>query len=419
MTLLSLAAKSLANRRFTSILTVSTIALSVLLLLGVERMRTEAREAFTSTVSGTDLIVGARTGAVQLLLYSVFHIGSATNNITWQSYRDIAALPGVAWTVPISLGDSHRGHRVMGTEAAFFEHYRYARDRRVAFAAGSTFDDLYDAVLGAEVAARLGYRIGEALVIAHGAGSASVLDHGDKPFRVAGILERTGTPVDRTVIVSLAGIEAIHADWAGGVPVPGRRLDADAVRELDLAPDAITAALVGLSSRVHTFRVQRLVNEYPEEPLLAILPGVTLAELWNVMGVVEGALMAISVLVVLVGLGGMVTALVTGLNERRREIAVLRSVGARPWQVLGLLVVEAMFLAAAGIVIGLLLLYAVIGTAGGALESHLGFSPAWRMPGLVEWLMLGGVLAAALLAGLVPGMRAYRYSLSDGLALRL
>src|SRR5690606_32315186 len=129
----------------------------------------------------------------------------------------------------------------MGTEAAFFEHYRYARDRRVAFAAGSTFDDLYDAVLGAEVAARLGYRIGEALVIAHGAGSASVLDHGDKPFRVAGILERTGTPVDRTVIVSLAGIEAIHADWAGGVPVPGRRLDADAVRELDLTPDAITA----------------------------------------------------------------------------------------------------------------------------------------------------------------------------------
>jgi len=419
MTLLPLAAKSLANRRFTSILTVSTIALSVLLLLGVERMRTEAREAFTSTVSGTDLIVGARTGSVQLLLYSVFHIGSATNNITWQSYRDIADLPGVAWTVPISLGDSHRGHRVMGTEAAFFEHYRYARDRRLAFAAGAPFDDLYDAVLGAEVAARLGYRLGEALVLAHGAGSASVLDHGDKPFRVAGILERTGTPVDRTVIVSLAGIEAIHADWAGGVPVPGRRLDADAVRELDLAPDAITAALVGLSSRVHTFRVQRMVNEYPEEPLLAILPGVTLAELWNVMGVVEGALMAISALVVLVGLGGMVTALVTGLNERRREIAVLRSVGARPWQVLALLVFESVFLAAGGIVIGLLLLYAVIGTAGGVLEAHLGFSLAWRMPGLVEWSMLGVVLAAALLAGLVPGMRAHRYSLSDGLALRL
>ncbi len=160
MPILTLALKSLLNRRFTALLTLLSIALSVALLLGVERVRSETRASFSSTISGTDLIVGARSGPVQLLLYSVFRIGNATNNISWQSYQDIAAHPKVAWTVPISLGDSHRGFRVLGTTPGYFDHYRYARDRRLEFAAGARFDDLFDAVLGAEVADALGYRTG-------------------------------------------------------------------------------------------------------------------------------------------------------------------------------------------------------------------------------------------------------------------
>ena len=257
MAILSLAWKSLLNRRFTALLTVMSIALSVTLLVGVERLRTEARASFANTLSGTDLIVGARSGPVQLLLYSVFRIGDATNNISWQSYQDIAAHPKVAWTVPISLGDSHRGFRVLGTSAAYFEHYRYGRDRRLAIDEGQPFADLYDAVLGAQVADELGYKIGDAIVLAHGASEVSFARHDDKPFRVAGILARTGTPVDRTVHVSLEAIEAIHIDWQSGAPIPGLAISADQARAMDLTPKAITAALVGLESKVTTFQVQR------------------------------------------------------------------------------------------------------------------------------------------------------------------
>jgi len=419
MPTLTLAAKSLLNRRFTALLTLLSIALSVALLLGVERVRNETRASFSSTISGTDLIVGARSGPVQLLLYSVFRIGNATNNISWQSYQDIAAHPKVAWTVPISLGDSHRGFRVLGTTPGYFDHYRYARDRRLAFAAGRGFEDLFDAVLGAEVADALGYRLGDEVVIAHGAGDVRFARHNDKPFRVAGILKRTGTPVDRTVHVSLEALEAVHLGWQGGAPMPGLTPTAAQVRAMDLTPEAITAVLVGLKSKVAAFAVQRYVNDYREEPLLAVLPGVALAELWSLIGVAEGALLIVSGFVVLVGLIGMLTALLIGLNERRREMAILRSVGARPAQVLALIIGEAAFLTLLGMLLGIALLYGLLALGQPLIESRLGLFIGIGALSAHEWLLLATVFAAGLLVGLVPGWRAYRMSLADGLSNRI
>lgn len=418
MRLLPLAFKSLRNRRFTVALTVFTLALSVCLLLGVERVRTQTRESFASTVSGTDLIVGARSGPVNLLLYAIFHIGDATNNVSWQSYKEIAALPDVAWSVPISLGDSHRGYRVVGTSADFFTHYRYGAKHALSFAQGDAFSDLYDAVLGAEAARKLGYRLGDGIVVAHGTGRATIAEHKDKPFRVAGILQPTGTPVDASVFVSLAAIEAIHADWQYGTRLPGAGVSADAARRLDLTPKTITAFLLGLKSRVATFGVQRAINEYEAEPLLAILPGVTLQQLWGLVGVAENALRLISALVVLVVLAGMLTALVTTLAERRREMAILRALGATPLTIFGLLLLEALLLAACGALAGIALLYLALAFAQRMLLDGYGIAIALTPPSGTELTLVGGVLLAGLVAGLVPAALAYRNALADGLTIR-
>nr|WP_137912749.1 MULTISPECIES: ABC transporter permease [unclassified Rudaea] len=418
MRLLPLALKSLRNRRFTVALTVFTLALSVCLLLGVERVRTQTRESFASTVSGTDLIVGARSGPVNLLLYAIFHIGDATNNVSWQSYKEIAALPDVAWSVPISLGDSHRGYRVVGTSADFFTHYRYGAKHTLSFAQGDAFSDLYDAVLGAEAARKLGYRLGDGIVVAHGTGRATIAEHKDKPFRVAGILQATGTPVDASVFVSLAAIEAIHADWQYGTRLPGAGVSADAARKLDLTPKTITAFLLGLKSRVATFGVQRAINEYEAEPLLAILPGVTLQQLWGLVGIAENALRLISALVVLVVLAGMLTALVTTLTERRREMAILRALGATPLTIFGLLLLEALLLAACGALAGIALLYLALAFTQRALLDGYGIAIALTPPTATELILIGGVLLAGLVAGLVPAALAYRNALADGLTIR-
>ncbi len=419
MAIFSLAWKSLINRRFTALLTVVSIALSVALLVGVERLRTEARASFANTLSGTDLILGARSGPVQLLLYAVFRIGDATNNISWKSYQDIAAYPKVAWTVPISLGDSHRGFRVLGTTPAYFEHYRYARGRPLAIAEGRQFTDLYDAVLGAEVAEKLDYSIGDPIIVAHGASDVSFARHDDKPFSVVGILARTGTPVDRTVHVSLEAIEAIHIDWQSGAPIPGVSISAEQARGMDLTPKVITAALVGLKSKVATFRVQRFINDYPEEPLSAILPGVALSQLWDLIGVAENALLIVSVFVVVVGLFGMLTALLTSLNERRREMAILRSVGARPGHVFALIMGEAGFLTLLGVLFGLAFLYLLLFAGQPIVESRFGIFIEIGGLSPYEWILLGAVVAAGFLVGSIPSYRAYQLSLADGLSVRV
>lgn len=421
MYLIRLALASLANRRFTAWLTVFAIALSVCLLLAVERIRTETRSSFASTISGTDLIVGARSGSINLLLYSVFRLGNATNNIRWDSFETIARDPKVKWAIPISLGDSHRGYRVMGTSRAYFEHYQYGRGQALQLAQGQTFaDDPFAVVLGAEVAEALHYQLGQQLVLAHGVATISLSKHDDKPFTVVGILKRTGTPVDRTLHISLQGMQALHIDWQNGVPAQGKgRISAEQARSMDLQPQAITAAMLGLNSKIATFSVQRQINEFRGEPLLAILPGVALQELWSLMGSAEKALFVVSLFVVLTGLIGMLTAILTSLNERRREMAILRSVGARPWHIASLLIVEAFALALAGVLLGMALLYLCIALAQGYVQANYGLFLPLALPSRYEWTLLGAILAAALLMGALPAWRAYRQSLADGLSIRL
>lgn len=418
--IVTLALKSLRNRRFTAALTVVSIALAVALLLGVERIRHQARDTFTSTISGTDLIVGARSSPVHLLLFSVFRIGNPNNNVGWDSYRAIAGRPDVVWSVPLSLGDSHRGFRVLGTTHDYFEFLRYAGGRKLEFAHGARFEHEREAVLGADVARALGYGLGQSIVIAHGTGAIEFAAHDQHPFRVVGILARTGTPVDRAIHVPLEGIDLIHAEAgeAAHDPLAAAMRTARPKHHADPGARPISAFLLGLKSRAAALSVQRQVNDSKSEALTAILPGVALLEIWEVVGTVERTLQVLSVLVVAVGLAGMLVALLTSLAERRREMAVLRSVGARPAQIFTLVLGEATLLALAGVVVGVVLLYASLIVGAPRLQAQLGFlvTPAW--PSAYEVGVMLAVIVAAAVIGLVPAYRSYRFSLSDGMTIR-
>ncbi|MFN5722292.1 MAG: ABC transporter permease, partial [Betaproteobacteria bacterium] len=221
--LLTLAWASAWHRRFALSLVVLSLALSTFLLLTVERVRHDVRDNFSNAVSGTDLIVGARSGAVQLLLYSVFRIGQPTQTIEYRSLQALQRDPSVRWVVPISLGDSHRGFPVVATTSAYFEHFRYGPRRQLELLEGRRFDQVFEAVLGAEVAQQLGYRLGQRLVLSHGSGALDHDRHDEMPFTVVGILARTGTPVDRSVHIPLEGMQALHVDWAAGMPLPGTK----------------------------------------------------------------------------------------------------------------------------------------------------------------------------------------------------
>jgi putative ABC transport system permease protein len=414
---LLLALKSAWARRLTLAITLVAIALSSALLLAVERVRHDARQSFAQSISGVDLVVGARTGSVQLMLYAVFHSGSATHNIRWDSFAAIASHPAIAWAVPLSLGDSHRGYPVVGTQANFFEHFRYANGQSLTFAAGKPFAEVFEAVLGSEVAQALGYRVGERITLTHGM-EALGPEHADKPFAIVGVLAPTGTPVDRTVHVSLEAITAIHLDWAGGAPLPGLAIAAEHVKKFDLAPKEITAILIGLKNRADVFRMQRFINGYRGEPLMAVLPGVALDELWQTLATVERTLFALSALVVLVGLAGLTATLLAGLNERRRELAILRSLGAGPGEIFLMLVAEGLMVTVLGAALGVVLLTAGTILLAPLALTHFGVPLPLRPPTANEIILLLSIIATGLVASLVPGWRAWRMSLADGLTPR-
>ncbi len=418
--MLNLFIRSLWNRRSTAVLTIFSISISVTLLIGVENIRKGVRTSFSSAVSGTDIIVGARGGSLQLLLYSIFRIGNATNNLSWESYNEFHNDKRVKWTIPISLGDSHRGFRVLGTNQEYFKHFRYGSKNKLEFSRGQSFSKVFDVVIGSEVAIKLNYRLNERIIIAHGTGRKSFLKHDDRPFKVVGILKPTGTPVDQSLHVSLEGITAMHIDWESGAPpMEGESLSSADILKLDLKPDEITSFLIGLKSKIHAFSLQRQVNSFKEEPLSAIMPGVALQELWNLLRTAEVGLRIITWFVLFAGLLGMMTSLLSGLNERRREMAILRSVGAGPGTISFLLIFEAIFLTLVGILFGLLFLYITLFVSQPLLEAYFGLFIPIQPPSVKDLIILGVIILNGMLMGLIPALRAYRQSLSDGMTIRL
>lgn len=410
--IIKLAYKSLLNRKTSVLLTLFSIVVSLSLLVTVEHIRSQAKASFNRTISSVDLIVGARTGQLNLMLYSIFRMGNATNNVSWNSYQAISDQKEVVWSVPLSLGDSHRGYRVLGTNQDYFEFYRYGDKRQLAFAQGEQFSSPFGAVIGAEVAKALNYQVGKRIVLSHGIGNVSFTNHDNAPFEVVGILEPTGTPVDRTIHVSLAGIEAVH--------MPPSRLQAlqravESGQQVDVEPASITAFMLGLKSKMSIFKIQRTINNYKQEPLMAVLPGIALVELWSLISSVENILRVISLCVFVSAILGLTTMLLSSMQERQKEIAVLRAIGAGPIVLFVLIQLEALLVTACAIGISLALVWGVFAGAGDMLASNYGIFVSSHILSVAQVTQLAAALGVTAVVALIPAISAYRKALHAGL----
>lgn len=392
--LIRLATKSLLDRKSSVALTCIAMMISIFVLLGVEHIRKESKESFSSTISGTDLIVGARSGRLNLLLYSVFRLGSPVNNISWNSYKEIASDSNVAWTIPISLGDSHKGFRVLGTTNDYFKHFKYGKKQTLAFTQGVEFAQVYDVVLGAEVAASLKYQLGDPVVLSHGISDTSFAAHDQHPFIISGVLAPTGTPVDQTVHVKLEGIEAIHRDNTSS--------------NGDLQPSNITAFMIGLKSRIATFRLQREINEMQSEPLMAILPGVALSELWRMMSMLESTLQLISSLVFVAALLGLASMMAASIRERKNETYLLRIIGASPRFLFVLFQLEALLISITSIVGGASLLFISLTIAQKQISTQLGLHLGTNLLTPNSLIIALSIILATILVASLPAFQAYR-----------
>jgi len=376
------------------------LTLSCALLFGVEKLRSELRTSAYAAVGAVDLIVGARTAPEQLLLATVFHYGALSTPLPRSTEARLAAHPAVRFALPLSLGDSVAGLPVVGTVPAYFAHLGTPPEGALAFQAGAPFTSDEEVVLGAEAARRLGKDLGDALTLSHGLGAQSFLEHGDHPLQVVGILAPTGTPLDQRVLVSLEALHAAHDGIASGAP----------------EEENISALLLGLAPRAAALGLAAQLNRSEDPPLTAALPALTLAGLLRWLGAGEAVLRVLSIFVMVVALTGMLAMMLASLEQRRREMAVLRALGAGFGTLLTLLLAEALILTFLAIGLGLGLVHGGLALAAPTLQSATGLALQDLGPTPGEGLLALGALALATPAGLLPAWLAARRALMDGLS---
>ncbi len=411
--LLHLALKSLLNRRITVILTVVSLTLSISLFLSIDTLRLAAKKSFFGNVKSGDLILGAKSGEIQLLLYSLFQIGSPTNNISWESYKNYAQHPEVTWTIPISLGDSHKQFRVLGTNNKYFKYFSYRNDKKLEFEYGEQLNGLFDVIIGNDVAKNLHYGLDDSIIIAHGISSQSL--HDEFPFKVKGILKKTGTSADRLVIVSLEALEVIHKDWQIGVRVPSQKKSKTKFEYEDLDPKEITAAIVKIKSPIKIFQLQREINQYEFEPLQAVIPGIALSKLWKIVSVTENIMLSISAMVIVSSLIGLIAILYSTLNNRRKEMALLRIVGASPRTIFSLLVMEALIISVLSILVSILFTQLLSLIFFPILDQKFGIYLESKFLSVKDLYFLGLVILTSIFVSIFPALQAYKNSINDGI----
>jgi putative ABC transport system permease protein len=421
---LKLAFKSLLNRKSSVLLTLCAMTISIVIMLGIDHIGKQAKRSFNTTISDVDLIVGSRSSSLNLLLYSIFRMGSATANIDWQTFENINADNKVKWSIPISLGDSHKGFRVLGTNNNYFKHYKHGASQSLNFARGKALQHVFDLVIGADVASTLGYKLGDSLTLAHGLVSTHFNQH-NKQFMVTGILKPTGTPVDKTLHVSLQGLDALHLSPAekplitkSNTQLYRAQQDQQQYPKQQLDPSykgqSITAVLLGLKSKFMIFSLQRQLNTNRNEPLLAIIPGVVLSDLWQTLAAVEKAMRLIIALVFVSTTLGLSAMLIASIKERYHEMQLLRIIGASPLFILAIIKIEAILISISSIGLAILLLYIGFIPAQRYFLNKYGIYTQTNVMSLIDIYWLGLIFACTLIAAIPAAWVAVKRSLLSG-----
>ncbi len=285
-------------RRVPMLLSILAMSISVFLFLTLGKIGNTVKDGFTHAISQSDLIVGAKTNPIPFVMASIFSIGSVSTNISTETYKKLKNLPTVEWTIPYSLGDGHKGFRVVGTNNDFFRLYHFRGDAEIEIETGTLPITKIDAVLGADVARELKYKLDQKIIVTHGmAKDQRVLDHADKPFRIVGIMKSTGTALDRSIYIPLGGMEDLHE-----------------------GPASITAFFLKAKDQNEIPALQSEINNFKKESLVAVSPQSVLSDAWNEISFYNRIFFWASWAILLIGLTAMLIYFFSGVPEHRERL---------------------------------------------------------------------------------------------------
>lgn len=389
MTLLGLTRAYLLQRPVAALLNGSLLAIGVATVVALLLFSAQLQERLTRDAKGIDLVVGAKGSPLQLVLSAVYQADIPTGNIRLSDAQALLTHPQVRQAIPLALGDSVQGQRIVGTDHRYPSHYG------ATLAAGRLWEAPFEAVLGAAAARRTGLTVGASFESAHGL-VAGGPGH-DDPYQVVGVLAPTGTVVDRLALTSLESVWDAHEAAAAA----GER--------------EITALLLTFSSPIALITLPRAINQ--TTPMMAASPAAEVARLFHLMGVGLEVLRGFGwLLIVSAGLG-LLVALSNALDRRQGDLAILRCLGASPRWILSQLLLEGLLLAGMGVITGLVLGHGTVEAFGRLLPQAQGLGLTGATLLWAElWLVLG-TLALGTLAAVPAAWRAYRSDVARALAL--
>ena len=395
MNLATLSFGYLRARALNTVLNVLLLALGVatitLLLLTLhqleERMGRDAR--------GIDLVAGAKGSPMQVILSAIYHLDVPTGNIPLRQAQEIAKHRMVKKSIPLALGDSYRGFRIVGTNHDYIAHY----DGRTA--TGRLWEKPMEVVIGIEVARRLGHTVGDSIIGAHGIADAGS-EHGDAPYRVVGVLASSGSVLDRLVLTSIESVWLVHDEHMG--------TDAKVTEE----DKEITALLIQYATPLAAAMMPRYINQNSE--MQAASPAYETARLFSVIGVGVDVLRGFALVLILSAGLSLFIALYNALAERRYDLALMRTLGASPAKLMALMLLEGALLAGLGAVLGLALGHVLTEVLGHALKAAQQVAVTGRVWLIEELWLIGIALAVGTIASLLPAWRAYRTDIAHTLA---
>jgi putative ABC transport system permease protein len=386
----------------------------MVLLLSIERIQNGTKQSFNYSISGVDSVIGPRSSSIALVLYTIFHIGKPTNNITYETFKYLKERKDIDWIVPIALGDSYDEFRVIATNSDYFKKIKFGDNNQITFDKGNNSLELNNTIFGADVAKKLNSNIGDKINIVHGSNADMGIEHDDFSFELSGILSKTGTPIDKLVFINLQGYELVHLGWKSGKKIFSlKNQDLATIDTSQLIPKTITAAFVGLKSKLTIFNFQKDMREYQEEPISAVIPSIALSELWSIVGVVDKGFKLLSWIVIIISLIAMITLIINSLENRKREMLIYRANGASPLDLSLMVVIEAIFIGLVSIILALIFVFLISYFASSQLSINFGVSANFSFLTANEATILSIILLAGVLSSLVPAFITYRNNLNQ------
>jgi len=423
--------RSLRQHALSTLVTILSVALATGLVMSVFCVRDQAHEAFTGGTVGFDAVLGARGSQLQLVLNTVFQLETSPGNISWALYQAVKKDPRVKLAVPYAVGDNLRGFRIVGTTPEIFTEFEYQEGKKLTPETGRIFnvpkggpDDKREGVLGSYAAQKLGLKVGDTFKPFHGLYFDEKAQH-EEEFTVVGVLAPTNTPNDRVVWIPIDWVYRMKGHTGKKRTETASTNPLKKVTVVDIEPKAgeeipeeykeVSAVMIKLNSPMAGMSMKQQINIQGKEATFAWPIAESMNDLFNKIGWIDKVLELISYLVVLVSAGSILASIYNTMNERRREFAILRALGARRATVFGAIVAEAAAIAALGSVCGYLIHGVILSGAAVVIRQNTGVVLDVFQLHPILWMAPVGMTVIGALSGIVPALKAYGTDVASNL----